>query len=166
SAVVGLALPLAAAQALPVASGVLVASDEALSVKAFTFSGRKWAHACSPEVLLIRGSLGRYGQARVLQCDDAELVDTVRADLTTLTGITAAPVDTVVARWGGGLPQYAPGHLDVVSALERDVAGAPGLAVAGATLHGVGLPACIATADAAARRIAAYLNDRGETMGP
>ncbi|MGH3986000.1 MAG: protoporphyrinogen oxidase [Pseudonocardiaceae bacterium] len=181
SAVVGLALPLAAAQALPEASGVLVASDESqresLSVKAFTFSGRKWAHASSHEVLLIRGSLGRHGEARVLQRDDAELVDAVRADLAALTGITAAPVDTVVARWGGGLPQYAPGHLDAVAALEREVDGAPGLAVAGATLHGVGVPACIGTADAAARRIAAYLNTpgrhrasgigaaRGETMG-
>jgi protoporphyrinogen/coproporphyrinogen III oxidase len=174
-AVVGLALPLAAAQALPEASGVLVASGESLSVKAFTFSGRKWAHASSDEVLLVRGSLGRHGETWVLQRDDAELVDAVRADLATLTGITAAPVDTVVARWGGGLPQYAPGHLDAVAALEHAFDGAPGLEVAGATLHGVGLPACIGTADAAARRIAAYLNTPGrhrasaaacgETMG-
>ncbi|MGH3898052.1 MAG: protoporphyrinogen oxidase [Pseudonocardiaceae bacterium] len=174
SAVVGLALPLAAAQALPEASGVLVASNESfsaplsasLSVKAFTFSGRKWAHASSREVLLIRGSLGRHGEARVLQCDDAELVDTVRADLAALTGITATPVDTVVARWGGGLPQYAPGHLDAIAVLEREVAGSPGLAVAGATLHGVGVPACIGTADAAAHRIVAYLNSRGGTIEP
>ncbi|MGH3753758.1 MAG: protoporphyrinogen oxidase [Pseudonocardiaceae bacterium] len=172
SAVVGLALPLAAAQALPAASGVLVAATEPLTVKAFTFSGRKWAHASSPEVLLVRGSLGRHGEARVLQGDDAELVDAVRADLAAVTGITAAPVDTVVARWGGGLPQYAPGHGAVVATLEQEVAGAAGLAVAGATLHGVGLPACIATADAAARRIAAHLDSHqapaavpGETMG-
>ncbi|MDQ4009361.1 MAG: protoporphyrinogen oxidase [Actinomycetota bacterium] len=184
SAVVGLALPLAAARALPKASGVLVAASEAqnesLSVKAFTFSGRKWAHASSHEALLIRASLGRHGEARMLQRDDAELVDAVRADLAALTGITAAPVATVVARWGGGLPQYAPGHLDAVAALERDVAGSAGLAVAGATLHGVGVPACIATAETAARRIAEYLSSamtapaaapgdipvRGETMGP
>lgn len=166
SAVVGLALPLAAAQSLPEASGVLVASGESLSVKAFTFSGRKWAHASSDEVLLIRGSLGRHGEARVLQRDDAELVAAVRADLAALTGITATPVDTVVARWGGGLPQYAPGHLDAVAALERDVEGAPGLAVAGATLHGVGLPACIGTADAAARRISAYLSNHGRHQAP
>jgi len=176
-AVVGLALPLAATQALPEVSGVLVAASEALSepplsVKAFTFSGRKWAHARSEHVLLVRASLGRHGEARVLQRDDAELLDAVRADLAALTGITAAPVATVVARWGGGLPQYAPGHLDAVAALERDVSGSAGLAVAGATLHGVGLPACIATADAAARRIAEYLNGvnapaaaRGGTMG-
>jgi protoporphyrinogen/coproporphyrinogen III oxidase len=180
-AVVGLALPLAAAQALPEASGVLVAAStgplreplrEALSVKAFTFSGRKWVHARSEQVLLVRASLGRHREARVLQRDDTGLVEVVRADLAALTGITAAPVDAVVARWGGGLPQYAPGHLDVIAALERDVAGSAGLAVAGATLHGIGLPACIATADAAARRIAKYLTGRdapaaarGGTMG-
>ncbi|MGH3823651.1 MAG: protoporphyrinogen oxidase [Pseudonocardiaceae bacterium] len=161
SAVVGLALPLPAAQALPPASGVLVAAaepqEESLSVKAFTFSGRKWGHASSPDVLLVRASLGRHGEARVLQRDDAELVEVVRADLAALTGITAAPVDTVVARWGGGLPQYAPGHRDAVAALENAVAQVPGLAVAGALLHGVGVPACIATAEAAALRIAAYL---------
>lgn len=172
-AVVGLALPLAATQALPEVSGVLVAASEPLSVKAFTFSGRKWAHARSEHVLLVRASLGRHGEARVLQRDDAELVDAVRADFAALTGISTMPVATVVARWGGGLPQYAPGHLDAVAALERDVSGSAGLAVAGATLHGVGLPACIATGDAAARRIAGYLNGvsapaaaRGGTMGP
>jgi oxygen-dependent protoporphyrinogen oxidase len=158
SAVVGLALPLPAAQALPPVSGVLVASTEALSVKAFTFSGRKWAHASSHEVLLVRGSVGRHGEVGVLQCDDAELVDTVRMDLAAVTGITAAPVDTVVARWDGSLPQYAPGHLDTVATVEHEVAGAPGLAVAGAALRGIGLPACIATANAAAQRIAEYLN--------
>lgn len=162
-AVVGLALPRAAAQALPETSGVLVAASEAqekpLSVKAFTFSGRKWAHASSAEVVLIRASIGRHGEARVLQRDDTDLVEAVRADLAALTGITAAPVATAVARWGGGLPQYAPGHLDAVAALEREVAGSAGLAVAGATLHGVGVPACIGTADAAARHIADYLNN-------
>ncbi|MGH3794366.1 MAG: protoporphyrinogen oxidase [Pseudonocardiaceae bacterium] len=175
SVVVGLALPVAAAQALPSASGVLVAADEPLSVKAFTYSGRKWAHVCSDRVLLVRGSLGRYGDAPMLQRDDAELVKVVRMDLATLTGVTAAPVATVVARWGGGLPQYAPGHLDAVAAVQRAVAEVPGLAVAGAALHGVGVPACIGTADAAARRIAGYLGSaeqlgspdaaRGGTMG-
>jgi oxygen-dependent protoporphyrinogen oxidase len=176
SAVVGLALPLPAAQALPEASGVLVAPSEPLSeppsVKAFTFSGRKWAHARSAEVLLIRASLGRHGEARVLQYADSELVDAVRADLAALTGVTAVPVETVVARWGGALPQCAPGHLDTVAVIERHVASSDGLAVAGATLHGVGVPACIATADAAARRIAGYLHSRsaraaagGGTMG-
>jgi oxygen-dependent protoporphyrinogen oxidase len=134
-------------------------------IKAFTFSGRKWAHASSREVMLVRASLGRYGEARVLQRDDAELVEVVRADLAALTGITATPVDTVVARWGGGLPQYAPGHLGAIAAVEKEVAEAPGLAVAGAMLHGVGVPACIGTAEAAALRIAAYLGAGARAVG-
>jgi oxygen-dependent protoporphyrinogen oxidase len=55
--------------------------------------------------------------------------------------------------------------VDAVAALERAVAGWAGLAVAGATLHGVGLPACIATADAAARRIAGYLSSATPAAG-
>lgn len=155
--VVGLALPADCAAALPAASGMLIGAGEPHSTKAFTFSSRKWAHARSPEVLLVRGSLGRHGEAAAMQRDDAELVAAVRDDLAALTGIDAEPVDVAVARWGGGLPQYAPGHLDAVAALEAAVAAQPGLAVAGATLHGVGIPACIATADAAARRIATHL---------
>ncbi len=158
-----------------------MAVGEPLSVKAFTFTGRKWAHAESDKVLLIRGSLGRHGEQRLLQRDDAELVDIVRTDLAAVTGITAEPLDTVVARWGGGLPQYAPGHVDAVAALERAVAAEPGLAVAGALLHGIGVPACIGTATTAARHLAGYLDSArglgrgklgapdavgGETMGP
>jgi oxygen-dependent protoporphyrinogen oxidase len=164
-AVVGLALAAMAAKALPQSSGVLVAAHEPFSTKAFTFSGRKWAHASSPEVVLVRASLGRHGEARMLQRDDAELVELVRTDLAALTGITAPPVDTMVVRWGGGLPQYAPGHLETVAALENAVAGVPGLAVAGALLRGVGVPACIASADAAAQRIAAHLGARVPTVG-
>jgi oxygen-dependent protoporphyrinogen oxidase len=71
-----------------------------------------------------------------------------------LGGISAAPVAVHVQRWGGGLPQYAVGHLERVRAAEDAVAGLSGLAVAGAALHGVGVPACISTARAAAERVA------------
>ncbi len=158
SVVVGLALPADAAETLPAASGVLIGSAEPHTAKAFTFSSRKWAHLRGDGVLLIRGSLGRHGEVSALQRDDSELVAAVRDDLAALTGVTAEPIDTVVARWGGGLPQYAPGHLDTVATIESAVAARPGLAVAGATLHGVGIPACISTADAAAERIAAHVS--------
>jgi oxygen-dependent protoporphyrinogen oxidase len=76
--------------------------------------------------------------------------------LAELTGVTATPLDSVVTRWGGGLPQYGVGHLDLVDTIERAVAELPGLAVAGAALQGVGLPACVACADSAALRIVEF----------
>ena len=68
------------------------------------------------------------------------------------SGLTARPVDTHVQRWGGGLPQYALGHLDRVARIRADVARVPGLAVCGASYDGVGIPAVIASAHRAAAR--------------
>jgi oxygen-dependent protoporphyrinogen oxidase len=158
SVVVALAYRAGDAASLPATSGTLVAADEPLAVKAITHSSHKWAHlapAATDGLVRLRASLGRFGEAASLQADDAELARRVRADLAVLTGITADPLAVHVQRWGGGLPQYAVGHLDRVRAIEE---GLPtGLAVAGAALHGVGVPACVGTARAAAERLAAAL---------
>ncbi|HVL85590.1 MAG TPA: protoporphyrinogen oxidase [Pseudonocardia sp.] len=155
SAVVALAYRAADTRDLPATSGVLVAADEPLAVKAVTHSTTKWGHLDPDGLVRLRASLGRHGEVAALQVDDAELVARVRADLATLAGVRADPVAVHVQRWGGGLPQYGVGHPERVRALE---AGLPaGLAVAGAALHGVGVPACVATARAAAERVAGLL---------
>ena len=172
-AVISLVLPIDVP--LPENSGVLIAGDDRyadgspFTAKAFTYSSRKWAHLHGDDTLVIRGSVGKAGEAAALQVDDEDLVRAVRADLAELTGITTAPVEAAVTRWGGGLPQYGVGHLNRVTAVETAVAELPGLAVAGASLHGVGVPACVATAEAAAARVAAHLLSQqarsGGTMG-
>uniref|UniRef100_UPI0015F07510 FAD-dependent oxidoreductase n=1 Tax=Pseudonocardia pini TaxID=2758030 RepID=UPI0015F07510 len=141
----------------PDTSGVLVAADEPLAIKAATHSSTKWAHVSPDGLLRLRVSMGRFGEVASLQVDDAELVARARRDLETLHGITAAPVDVHVQRWGGGLPQYAVGHGGRVAAIEAATAGLPGLEVVGAALHGVGVPACIGTARLAADRLATEL---------
>ncbi len=156
SVVVALAYRAGDAAGLPPTSGVLVAAGEPLAAKGVTHSTTKWAHLAPDGLVRLRASLGRSGEAATLQVDDGELVARVRADLATLTGITAAPVAAYVQRWGGGLPQYGVGHLDRVAAIEAGLP--PGLAVAGAALHGVGVPACIGTARAAAERLAGQLH--------
>ncbi|GAA1283057.1 protoporphyrinogen oxidase [Pseudonocardia aurantiaca] len=155
SVVVALAFRPQDAAGLPSTSGVLVAADEPLSVKAVTHSTTKWSHLAPDGLVRLRASLGRFGEAATLQADDAALTARVRADLATLAGITAAPVAVHVQRWGGGLPQYGVGHLDRVHTIEHGLPA--GLAVAGSALHGVGVPACVATGRAAAERVAAGL---------
>ncbi|MGW9306521.1 protoporphyrinogen oxidase [Saccharomonospora azurea] len=157
-AVVALALP--PGTELPPSSGVLIGERERRSdgrpftAKAFTFSARKWAHHGEPgQPVFVRGSVGRFGDTGTLQVSDDELLARVRSDLAELTGVTADPVDSYVQRWGGGLPQYGVGHLDRVARIEKAVAELDGLAVAGAALRGVGVPACVATGTAAARRV-------------
>jgi protoporphyrinogen/coproporphyrinogen III oxidase len=137
---------------LPALSGFLVPATEGCAVKAATFFDRKWAHLGRPGVTLMRVSLGRYGDERVLQRDDEALAELAHAELGRLLGRPLpAAVEIRVQRWGGALPQYPPGHLDRVAAARARLSAT--VAVAGAAYDGVGIPACVQSGWSAADRV-------------
>jgi oxygen-dependent protoporphyrinogen oxidase len=144
---------------LPDTTGVLLAVGERhadgtpFTAKAFTHTSVKWGGA----PVRLRASVGRAGETELLRRDDEDLLSAVLADLRELTGVRSGPVDWTLTRWGGGLPQYGVGHTAAVTAIERAVAEVPGLAVAGATFRGVGIPACVDSARAAADRVTGHL---------
>jgi oxygen-dependent protoporphyrinogen oxidase len=142
-------------------SGYLVPAVDGRAVKAVTFSTVKWPHlAAQAPVHVVRCSVGRTGDVAVLQRDDEDLATLAAAELAGAIGVTAKSVAWRVTRWGGGLPQYNVGHLDRVARIRAAVARQPGLAVAGAAYDGVGIPACVGTARAAADQVTAYLAAR------
>ena len=133
-------------------SGYLVPAVEGRTTKAVTFSSRKWAHLAG-ERSVVRASVGRAGEAADLQRPDGELVAVVRDELEQAVGPLPRLLDSRVTRWGGGLPQYAVGHLDLVRRVREAVARQPGLAVAGAAYDGVGVPAVARSGREAARAV-------------
>jgi protoporphyrinogen/coproporphyrinogen III oxidase len=151
----------------PARSGYLVPAVDGHAVKAATFSTVKWPHLLDPAgpVDVIRCSIGRIGEEAVLQRDDAELAAIAVAELAEATGVRGAPLDTRVTRWGGALPQYSVGHLDRVAAIRSGIGAQPGLAICGAAFDGVGIPACVATARAAADQVLGYLRARQQPGG-
>ena len=56
-------------------------------------------------------------------------------------------------RWQNCMPQYTLGHVDRVSQVEQRVDQQVGLELAGNSYRGVGVPACIESGTAAARRL-------------
>ena len=62
------------------------------------------------------------------------------------TGWTGEPVWTAVHRWTDARPRYTLGHPERLAALDAALVRHPGLAIAGASLRGVGLPDVIARA--------------------
>ena len=142
-------------------SGFLVPPVEGRTTKAGTFSANKWAWtgALSDEVVHLRASIGRAREESVLQRDDADLVAVSVAETGAALGRPLTRlVDAHVQRWGGGLPQYAVGHVDAIASVRADVARVAGLEVAGATYDGVGIPAVIASAQRAAAATVAHLH--------
>jgi oxygen-dependent protoporphyrinogen oxidase len=141
--------------ALPAGSGFLVPPVDGRTIKASTFASQKWGWIADedPDVIVLRTSVGRYGETEILQRDDADLVDVSRRDLKAATGLDAGPLETRVTRWTDGLPQYPVGHHTRVARIREHVAKLPGLAVCGAPYDGVGIPACVASAYAAVDQI-------------
>ncbi|MFE0887481.1 protoporphyrinogen oxidase [Streptomyces rochei] len=142
------------AAALPEGSGFLVPPVDGRTIKASTFASRKWGWIdADPDLVVLRTSVGRYGETEILGRDDTGLVDVSRHDLKEATGLAAEPVATRVTRWQDGLPQYPVGHHARVARIREHVAGLTGLAVCGAAYDGVGIPASIASAYAAVDQI-------------
>ncbi len=147
-------------------SGYLVPAVDGRAVKAATFSTVKWPHLADATASgagpleIVRCSVGRIGEEALLQRTDDDLATLAAAELAEATGARGEPVATRVTRWGGALPQYTVGHLDRVARIRAAVATQPGLAVCGAAYDGVGIPACVATARAAASQVLAFLAAR------
>jgi oxygen-dependent protoporphyrinogen oxidase len=157
-ALVTLALP--PSVELPEWSGFLVPAGEGLATKAVTFLTRKWAHLRGDgDPVLVRASVGRYGEVGPLRLDDAGLVRLVHGELARVVGHLPPPVDTHVQRWGGALPQYLPGHLDRIAAARAALPAT--LRLAGAGYDGVGIPACIGSGQSAADEVAAAVGGAG-----
>ncbi|MEU0491960.1 protoporphyrinogen oxidase [Nocardiopsis sp. NPDC006139] len=173
-ALVTLALPASAFPAPLTGTGFLVPAGEGgLTVKAATFSSNKWPWiaeelaAAGEDLVVVRCSIGRFGESGVLDRSDEELTAAALADLSRVTGLAGRPVQARVTRWDGGLPQYAVGHTARVTRIRDALARHGGPAVCGAAYGGVGIPACIADADRQARDLAAALqtdsrNSRGD----
>ncbi|EGX54661.1 oxidoreductase, partial [Streptomyces zinciresistens K42] len=144
---------------LPAGSGFLVPPVDGRTIKASTFASRKWGwiDGENPDLVVVRTSVGRHGETEILGRDDDHLVEVSRRDLEAATGLAAAPLRTRVTRWNDGLPQYPVGHHARVARVRAHIAGVPGLAVCGAQYDGVGIPACIASAYAAADQLAGDL---------
>ncbi|HIW91109.1 MAG TPA: protoporphyrinogen oxidase [Candidatus Corynebacterium avicola] len=158
SAVVGLAFD--TSEGLPERSGILIGQGGPTQAKAFTFSSRKWPHIGergTGDGAFVRASFGTFRDPSLVDAEDRTLIGYALEDLAAVTGFTARPVETFVQRWWGGLPVYGEGHPATMDAVRRAVGEVPRVAVAGAYLDGVGVPACVEAGRAAAEKIIADL---------
>ena len=123
-----------------------------MHAKAITLSTRKWGARGNAE--LLRLSFGRFGDAIARDTSDDDLLAwALRRPGRRCSASTVEPVDVRVHRWLDAMPQYGPGHAELVAELRAGLP--PGLAVAGSYLDGIGVPACMAAAGRAVDVVAA-----------
>ena len=134
-------------------SGYVVPKPDQRLVTAASFASQKWAHWRGAGEI-VRVSLGRDG-LDIDGLDDDQLVDAAVTELGNHLDVDVQPTATRLTRWPQAFPQYRPGHVDWLAAV--DAATPPGTFLTGAAFRGIGVPACIADAERTAAAVVQYL---------
>jgi protoporphyrinogen/coproporphyrinogen III oxidase len=137
------------------AFGVLCPLVEGRALMAATYSSTKWRGRAPAGKVLLRGFVGGPHNQEILKRSDEELVHTVLTEFHEILGLNpfAKPLFSRVFRWHLGMPQYTLGHLDRIARIDDRCARIPGLAVAGGSYRGVGVPNCIESGEQAVSKI-------------
>ncbi len=125
-------------------SGYLVPAVENCLITACSWASSKWAHVGGADTVVLRTSAGRYGDNRAMKMSDTALIDAVTADLAKTMGLGTKPQQVRISRWEKSLPQFRPGHLELVNTIQQTLThDAGGLQATGAWARGLGIAACI-----------------------
>jgi oxygen-dependent protoporphyrinogen oxidase len=137
------------------AFGVLCPLVERRALMAATYSSTKWPGRAPPGKVLLRGFVGGPHNQESLKRSDEELTHTVLAEFRDIVGLSpdAKPLFSRVFRWHLGMPQYTLGHLERVARIDDRCGQIPGLAIAGGSYRGVGVPNCIESGERAVTKI-------------
>jgi oxygen-dependent protoporphyrinogen oxidase len=134
--------------------GFVVPQIERRPVFAGSFSSVKYAGRAPEGHVLLRVFIGGALNESALDAEDGALVQTARAQLGELLGVTGTPLFTRVARYPHAMPQYHVGHMARAEAIERAVAQHAGLRLAGGAYRGVGIADCVRSGEEAAEGVA------------
>lgn len=135
------------------AFGLVVPHIERRRILAVSMASRKFPGRAPEGHVLLRTFVGGALQPEMLDRSDDEIRAIVREELESIFGIRGEPVFDFVQRYERAMPQYHVGHLQRVTRIDELVCQHSGLALAGSSYRGVGIPDCIHSGRLAAERI-------------
>lgn len=162
SMTVSLAYNAGARATLPPGFGFLVPRKEGRRLLACTFVHGKFAGRVPKGKALLRCFLGGAGDPDVLSLSDQEVVRLVRKELQTILNFNPDPLFVRIHRWPTSMAQYEVGHRDRIAGIQKELAGLPGLFLAGNAYSGIGISDCVRTGTAAAEDALRFLAGHSE----
>jgi oxygen-dependent protoporphyrinogen oxidase len=141
------------------AFGLVVPHAERRRILAVSFSSRKFPERAPAGRVLLRTFVGGALQPELYEHSDEQLKKIVREELAEMLGVRGEPDFMRVVRYQHAMPQYHVGHLAHVARIEELTRRHQGLAVAGISCRGVGIPDAIASGERAADEV---LQNRSE----
>ena len=133
--------------------GFVVPAIERKSILACSFSSVKFDNRAPEDIILLRAFVDLAQARNMIDRSEQQIIELVLRDLNTLLGVKGNPINVLISKYDNAIAQYYLGHLDRVRQIESEIAQLPGLAFAGNAFHGVGIPACINSAEKAVTKL-------------
>jgi len=138
------------------AYGFLVARNETPRMLGCQYESSTFAGRAPEGGVLLRGILGGVGAGfdpGVVERTDDRIARDTLDDLRAIAGLSRDPDVVRVWRHPVGIPQYRPGHRQMVAALDEGLRRHPGLHVLGHAVRGTGVNECIRAAATLVRQL-------------
>jgi len=139
--------------------GLLTTAAARQPVLGILWDGSVFPDRVPPGGKILRAMLGGQRNPELALLPDPDLITLARAGIRGTLGIDADPDVVFVRRWERGIPNYGPGHLANVAAIDAAAAALPGLDLTGNAYHGVAMNDCCR----ASRQLAARIVGDAET---
>ncbi len=166
SLTISLAFPSEQVGKMPETFGFVVPRTEKQHLWACTISSRKYPGRAPSGKVLFRAFYGGADQEELLGREDAELIQLAISEIGTWIPLSGTPELAIVRRYPIGLPLYRVGHLQRVQRIRDAVAAVPGLALAGNSYEGVGIPDCVRSGQQAVEKIWNELRQNEQAVHP
>lgn len=145
--------------------GFLVPEKEHRSILGTIWSSVLFPNRAPEGHVSLTTFVGGSRQPELTRLTDEKLIDLVHAELRTIMKITGDPVFVRISRWAHAIPQYALGHLNIMSAIERFENRYPGMILSGNYRGGISVGDCVIQSRTVADRILAYQDRQTEFQG-
>lgn len=133
--------------------GFLVPRRERKRVGAGTFVGTKFPFRAPDNRIIVRLFFGGVNDEAILGETDERILTIAREELSSILGLTTAPMFHTISRWPRAMAQYTVGHGKRMQEIKDRAGAIPGLHLAGNAYEGIGIPDCVRTGRAAANKI-------------
>jgi oxygen-dependent protoporphyrinogen oxidase len=140
--------------------GFVVPKMEGGAILACSFSSIKFANRVPSDKVLLRVFVGGVLQKDIYELSDIQMECLVWQDLNKYLGVNDLPIYSFINRYPNSMPQYNVGHQEIVASIEAMVRERQGLAVAGNSYNGVGIPNCILSGEQAANSVFCWLESQ------
>ena len=136
--------------------GFLVPRGEGLRLLGTVWNSSLFAGRAPQGMASFTSFLGGMTDPEIASYSPEQTAAIAHSELSSVLGISGAPVAQHVARWPRALPQYNIGHQGIVSALRNLCARTPGLFLAGNYFAGPSIGACVEHANEVAADVTRF----------